>query len=118
MTTPDQPTTIACNLGAFSTDERVRHRALIEQLRASVEQIEELPNGCLFHYPEESKLLMTAAEFIAMESRCCSFFDFSIEKAAGSSPIRLRVTGPDGAKQIIMAALSPVGGEPLYGASI
>lgn len=84
-----------------------RHDQIGKQLRKATKQIKELPDGCAFQYAPDPALFLAAAEFITLESRCCSFYRFSLEKEPGEGAMWLRVTGPKDAKAFIKPVLAP-----------
>lgn len=47
--------------------------------------------------------------FLRDERRCCPFASFSLEADAGNGPIRLRMTGAPGTRELIEAAYPPPG---------
>ena len=96
---------VACNLNGMTAEQRERHIALLQLLRGSVEQTTELPAGYEFRYAGGADTFMAAAEFITLESLCCSFFHFCLEQEPTDSAITIRITGPVEAKPIIVAAL-------------
>jgi len=99
---------IACNLGAFTPAERTRHRALIAVLKAAIAEQTELPDGYGFRLSRETISLEQLAEWAALESKCCPFFDFQLElgpQPGGSLWLRLR--GGDGVKEFIHFEVAP-----------
>lgn len=106
MTAP-QPQLLACNLNAMTSAQRKRRDEIGKQLRKAAKQVKELPDGYAFRYASDSALLIAAAEFISLESRCCSFYRFTLEKEPGEGPIWLRVSGPKEAKTFIKLVLAP-----------
>jgi hypothetical protein len=107
MKTLQEPQSLACNLGAMTSAQRLRHDKIVLQLRQAVKQVKELPDGYALRYAPDPALFMAAAEFITLESRCCSFFHFSLEKEPGEGPMWLRITGPGGAKFFLKSFLAP-----------
>lgn len=99
-------TPIACNPAALTPAQRKDHDTVIKQLRAAVQEVKELPDGYAFRYTADADHLKKAAEFISLESRCCAFFNFTLEVAHSGGPMWLRVTGPKEAKPFIKAALT------------
>src|SRR5262245_32859961 len=75
----------ACNLAALSRDERTVHHRLADTLLAAVRQQRELTNGYAFRL--EPAMLPTAAEWVALESRCCPFFSFELRLAGDGGPL-------------------------------
>jgi hypothetical protein len=87
--------------------QRQQHSKVAKELRKSAKEVKELPDGYAFRYAPDPALFMSAAEFITLESRCCSFYHFNLEKEPGDGPIWLRITGPKKAKPFIKPVLAP-----------
>jgi hypothetical protein len=107
-----QPQTgIACqrDRGAFTPEEESHHRELLEKIKQSVQEVEELTDGYAFRFPSEADRILTLAEFITLERRCCSFFNFGLEVERGDGPLWLRLTGGEGTKQFLRAELGDSG---------
>jgi hypothetical protein len=96
---------IACDLTALDAGQRERRRALQERLRADVREIREIENGYAFEYSPELEVLLAVAEFVALERLCCPFFDFAIEVGREGGPLWLRMTGSEGAKEVLRAEI-------------
>ena len=52
------------------------------------------------------------SRFIANERKCCPFMTFELEIAAASGPIWLRMTGPEGTRDVLEAELRLASGAP------
>jgi hypothetical protein len=107
ITTTPAPALLACNMGAMTPAQRKSHDKIGKQLRKAVKEVKELPDGYAFRYAPDPVLFMATAEFITLESRCCSFYHFRLEKEPGEGPMWLRITGSKEAKPIIKAVLAP-----------
>ncbi len=91
---------LVCTLGAFTPDERLRHKALTSQLMAGVVERRELDNG--FSFRVERMNESDVSEWAALERRCCPFFKIDVQRQdAGASWLHL--TGPEGVKEFIAA---------------
>ena len=88
-----------CNLRALTKDERTQHAKVSKKLLDSVQETKELKNGYALRMPAGS--LLTAAQWIALERRCCPFFTFELEQSRDSGPVWLSVTGTTGVKGFI-----------------
>jgi hypothetical protein len=95
----------ACDMTAIAPDKRGTHLSTIDNLFRLVEEIREFPSGYAFRLPNESEVLMTTAEFIALERLCCPFFGFGVEVEREGGPIWLSFTGREGVKPFIMAEI-------------
>ncbi len=103
MTEAESP--FACDMTAIATDQRGAHLATIDKLFRAVESLHELPNGYAFRLPNESAVLLTTAQFIALERLCCPFFGFAIEVEREGGAVWLSLTGPEGVKPFILAEI-------------
>jgi hypothetical protein len=107
VATAAEPSPLACNMGAMTPVQRQHHDKIGKQLRKAVKEVKELPDGYAFRFPADPALFLAAAEFITLESRCCSFYNFGLEMEHSGGPMWLRVTGSKEAKPIIKAFLAP-----------
>jgi len=96
---------IACQLGVFSPEERIRYAALSAQIDAAVVKIVEMPNGFVLHLPGDDTMLALVSEWIALERRCCPFFEFTLSLGGSNSSIRLALTGSPEVKEFLRAEL-------------
>jgi len=93
----------ACDLSAFDAGERVRHSALRDELRARRLDVREVADGYAFSYPADSETILKLAEFVALERRCCPFFDFVLDITAGAAQVRLTIGGGSEVKEFLRA---------------
>src|SRR5258708_1062014 len=91
----------ACNMGAMTKNERATHEKASRKLFAAVQEEKELADGFAFRLPADE--LTTAAQWVALESKCCPFFRFEIELGKDQGPLWLRIKGSDGIKPFIRA---------------
>ncbi|MGI9066363.1 MAG: hypothetical protein ACR2HX_08170 [Pyrinomonadaceae bacterium] len=101
----DKESAFACDMTAISADQRGAHLATINRLFQAVKSFRELPNGYSFRLPNESDVLLTAAQFIALERLCCPFFGFGLEIESEGGAAWLSLTGREGVKPFIMAEI-------------
>ncbi len=104
MTGKESP--FACDMTAIEPDLRAAHLATINKLFKAVESLREMANGYSFRLPNESDILRTAAEFIALERLCCPFLGFSLEIEREGGAAWLTLTGREGVKPFIAAEIS------------
>jgi hypothetical protein len=95
----------ACDMTAIAADQRGAHFATIEELFRAVEEVRELPNGYAFRLANDPHVILTAAQFIALERLCCPFFGFALEIENEGEAVWLRLTGREGVKPFIMAEI-------------
>jgi hypothetical protein len=95
--------TIAC---ALTTSElRAREQQLQREVFGGLRAIGELADGYVLDFPGDGAWLATLAEFIRFERECCPFFTFALHCAPEHGPLRLTISGPDGAKEVVAALL-------------
>lgn len=96
---------ITCDFGAMDDGQRKRYRALRRRLGEDFREARELENGYAFRYSSEAEVLVALAEYVSLERLCCPFFDFAIEVGRDGGEVWLRMTGPEGAKGVLEAAM-------------
>lgn len=96
-------TELSCKL----TTEELRHRkeTVIASLKFQVIERKELEHGYAYTFPGSDKMLDELAEFIKTERECCSFFSFGLTVKGDKSMACLELTGPEGAKDMIVSEL-------------
>ena len=90
----------ACNLKAINASERKQHEQRTYKLFTSIEEKNELSDGYAFRLAN-SVSLREAAQWVDLESKCCPFFDFQLERRREGGALWLRLTGRPGVKEFI-----------------
>ena len=93
-------TPFACNLKAINVEQRKQYDRLSKALFGAVEERRELQDGFAFRLAN-SVSLPDAAAWADLESKCCPFFDFQLERGREQGALWLRLTGRPGVKQFI-----------------
>ena len=97
------PTTFACDMTALTAEQRAAHSTVVGQLFGAVRQIRHLGDGYRFVLGLDHGTLDRIAQFIALERRCCPFFDFTVTVPAEGDDVALAITGPDGVHSFIQS---------------
>ncbi|MEM7030783.1 MAG: hypothetical protein AAF629_14550 [Chloroflexota bacterium] len=97
--------TIACDLTAIDAKHRDEHITSGKALFAQVLEVQALPDGYALHLPSDNDTFLHTAQFISQERKCCSFFNFKMEIGSENEPFWLKITGPDGAKELLQNEL-------------
>lgn len=97
---------LACNMAAFTPEQRARHDELAGLLFSASGERHALPEGYSVALPADHWLL--AAEFAALERLCCPFITFALHLESGADHLTLRLTGGEGVKAVIQAEFSPL----------
>jgi hypothetical protein len=105
---PRGETAIACDFTAMDDGQREWYLALRRRLGEDFHEARELEDGYAFRHSPGEGVLVALAEYVSLERLCCPCFDFAIE--VGRGEVWLRMTGPEGAKEILEAAM---GGEAM-----
>lgn len=90
-----------CNIKALTPEQRQRLKVLAEKLLASRKELVETAKGYEFQFSPADVTVAEVAEWVTMESQCCSFFDFHIDLENEGKLICLRLTGEEGIKAFI-----------------
>jgi hypothetical protein len=98
--------TFACDRQALSAEQRKRHfEILLPKLRSVKKSVQELADGYEFGLPGDAATLALVSEWVEGERRCCPFFEIDVESDAEAGALRVRLTGPQDAKQFIRSEL-------------
>ena|SRR5580704_8531966 len=93
---------IACDPSAFaSADLFAVHLAEGRRLLSLALERRELADGWALRLPYAEDVLVASARWIARERRCCPFFTFSLECEPDPGGLWVRITGPEGAKDVL-----------------
>ena len=90
-----------CNINALSASERAEHHALTRRMSTSIVRTDELDIGYAFKLDAGRMSFRDLATWTDYESRCCPFFDFTLELRREAGPLTLRLTGRPGVKEFI-----------------
>lgn len=96
-------TDLTCNL--TSSELQKRKMTVLENMRKEVVDKKEVQNGYAFKFPGTDNVLDQLTEFIKTERMCCNFFIFTLSVSGDKSEMWLELTGPEGAKDFIVAEL-------------
>ena len=96
---------LACRIDALGPVQRARHRALVAELVAAAEAVEELSDGYAIRFPARPYLFLRLAEWIELERGCCPFLAIRLEFDRDRR-IRVFLQGPAGTKRILEAELA------------
>ncbi|MEZ4666459.1 MAG: hypothetical protein R3E39_00830 [Anaerolineae bacterium] len=100
-----QETVFACDMYALTPEQREHHGSASKELFADVSKVRETPDGYAFRLPAKSSTLVRVADFITYERLCCPFFAFNVEVEPRGGAIWIGLSGTEGAKAFIVAAL-------------
>src|SRR5438477_9977624 len=102
MTPPNETITtdipISCSL---TVGERDTLRVSIEEILATVDDVEEFPAGYSFRFPNNSALHARILEWLRVERECCPFFVFTLAFGINGGPVWLRIEGPEGTREFV-----------------
>ena len=98
-------TRIACDLTVFSISERMEHLALAKSLLQQVSEVVEHNDGFTFVFEKSPHLELQVVNWVSKEKRCCPFFSFELSSTNTPPLLNLKISGPDGAKEILRPAL-------------
>ena len=61
----------------------------------------ELPDGYVFQFNAKRVSLVDVAEWVALERKCCPFFDYEMDVQGERGPVSLALKGGPGVKEFI-----------------
>lgn len=100
----------ACDITAIPSNQRETHLATGRALFSRAAEMRELPSGYEFRFVDDPDLIRSLVSFVSLEKLCCPFLNFTIEVAADSGPMWLRLTGAKGVKAFIREEISGIVG--------
>jgi hypothetical protein len=103
---------LACNIAALSPAERKHHEALTHKVFSAVVSRSQATNGYTFRLDRKRVSMGEIGEWITLEERCCSFFDFRLDLGHENGPLTLTLSGPASVRAFIEAELKSAGGTP------
>lgn len=107
LSTPaDDAPPLACVPGAIPAGERTAHFERTRQLFEGALERAELTDGYGFRFDPDR--LADVVRFVEHERRCCPFLTFTIEQRPDGGPLWLRLTGPAGTREFLVAELDAV----------
>jgi hypothetical protein len=90
---------------AIPARERAQHFVLArELLNMQAMARADLPDGYAFRFAPDT--LAELLRFIDNERKCCPFMTFHLQIGPQAGPIWLRITGPEGTREVLRAELS------------
>ena len=95
---PERRLPLACSLSGV---QQGRRQEEIAKIFEGCLRVDELEDGYEFAFPGSTQSAMKLTEFILFERECCPFFAFELVFEPGEGPIRLRVRGPEGVKDLV-----------------
>ena len=113
-THPIENQPIVCDLTAIPAAVREQHVINAPKIFQAAQEVQELPNGYVFRLPNESGMFMALAQFVENERLCCPFYHFALEVEPNGGSLWLRLTGSEGAKQLLETALGEQSAEALF----
>jgi hypothetical protein len=99
----DSAPVIACNLKAINAADRPHYNDLMKRLRLAVGGRSEVHDGYVFELNGKVIGLLEVAEWISLERLCCPFLTFTLSVSGNQVNYILKLTGPDGVKELLKA---------------
>ena len=93
----------ACNTNGIPIEKRASYGQLVEALLQAIDERRELPDGYSFRVDNARMNTAQLVEWVNLERQCCPFFGFQILWEPENGPVWLRLTGPQGVKDFILA---------------
>ena len=104
MSAPTIPP-IACDLGALSSAQRTRERALLAEFRGIFRDAQETDQGYRVVIPDDPLVLSRLGELVALERLCCPFLAFDLSIPAERGLVTLHIYGRLGAKSFLRSEI-------------
>jgi hypothetical protein len=102
--TQQSGSTIACDLGALTLQERQSRAGLAARIGSLAVGRVELDDGYDLRLAPDPDVARDALEWILLESRCCPFLRLELHLEAERGPLWIRMRGAPGVKAFLSAA--------------
>ncbi len=96
-----QRSPLACDLAGFDDESRRCRSELVKKMQTGLQEMWELPDGYGMALDPGSSMLVDMVELIVLERLCCPFLKFELTVPEENGPIRLKITGREGAKKFL-----------------
>ena len=96
----------ACDMDAFTSQQRERHMALIEQHLLAADGTKELPDGYQLCYDNGSHRYAELAEWIGLERLCCPWIQFGLDLEGETVTLSLRAA--EAARPVLAEEFAPL----------
>jgi hypothetical protein len=97
---------LACDPSAFASAESfATHTTEGHRLLSLALDRREVADGWALRLPNDGDTLISIAHWIVDERRCCPFLTFGLECEPDPGGLWLRITGPEGSKDVLRAEL-------------
>jgi hypothetical protein len=94
---------IMCTLGPDAL--KTRKAGLLDGVARLSRQTVKIATGYRLEFTPTAETLHLIADMIDAERQCCRFLRFALTVEPDAGPIRLEVTGPEGAQEFVEALL-------------
>jgi hypothetical protein len=98
-TRPASHLPIVCHLSG--PEQQRRRLQIASDIYKDLQQVDELPDGYSFRYPDGEEVAARLLEFITFERKCCPFMTFELVFEPDQDHIQLRLRGPEGTREFI-----------------
>lgn len=105
MSVTNSAPVLACAPNAIASGDRQAHFGMAKELlhQRALERVA-LPNGYAIRFPSDA--LEAVTRLAANERKCCPFLRFELTFGPESAPLWLRMTGPEGTRDVLDAELN------------
>lgn len=98
---------LACDMTAFTPEERERHASLWKQVRALAPEPQATASGVAFRLPARPDLARDLVELAALEQRCCPFLRIVVAFEPDGATLTLTLEGDDGVREFLAGDVLP-----------
>ncbi len=94
-------TSDACNISAFSPEQRKEHSEATVKIFSAVTKLEENEDGYNFTIPLDKTSIEEISEWVGLETKCCSFMNFDLAVETEKEVAVLKIDGGGRAKEFL-----------------
>lgn len=89
--------------------EKMKKKELLKtEIFSQVKGIDELENGYILKFEDKDDILLKLTDYLMIEKECCPFFIFDLNIQPNSNGISLKITGQEGAKDMLKPLIEEI----------
>lgn len=103
----NQSEQLVCKL--IGAEKMEKKELLKTAIFSQVKGIDELENGYNLKFEDKNDILLKLTDYLMIEKECCPFFNFDLSILPNAKGISLKITGQEGAKDMLKPLIDEIG---------
>jgi len=99
LSTDNNDNQLVCKM--VGAEKAEKKELLKTEIFSQVTKVEEVNNGYILNFEDKDDILLKLTDYLMIEKECCPFFIFDLNIKPNSNGISLKISGQDGAKEML-----------------